>query len=479
MRSNILLILFCFLLVGCSSVASQAADGIEPKAPIAQPTISPLPNPASAFCVQQGYKVEIRAAPDGSQTGYCLFPDGSECDEWAYFRGKCSPANQSSAMHNPASAYCEKQGYQVEIRTDEDGNQSGFCLFPGGSACDEWAYFRGECLPTSGEKPSDSSTSDPERWELYTNQVLGYAFQYPYGAQVSTNDNPLKSLSITGSVMGTETWTISHPSDRGEYLPPENVDLLQFLMDHNLVGENPQPDEQIGGTTAIHFRHERSPQSYAADIYYFANAGQLYQIIIGHSSDIEDWALNESFLQSFSFLQPASSISPAPMTTAVPIDPAAYQDWITYTHPVYNFTIRLPVEWIVEEVADGGPGMNGHILSLHSVDQYSQENIRLTFRLLGEDVLLWPTGVGQGDFVPQGTLIIDGEPAQRMALVCPTGEVTAIWYYQSAEQPNLARGELEFGIIYSATPVHCKSGLSLGSTAQLMGEMIIASLHVH
>jgi putative hemolysin len=478
MKIKILLVLFCLLLAACSLVTSQAADGMEPEAPTAQPTMSTLPNPASAFCEQRGYKVEIHTAGDGSQAGFCIFPDGSECDEWAYYRGECSPTSQGSSMHNPASAYCESQGYTVEIRTAEDGSQTGYCLFPDGSECDEWSYFRGECLPSSDEIPPDSPASDPQHWEMYTNQVLGYTFQYPHGAQVSTNDDPLKSLSISGLVMGDETWTISHPSDRTEYRTPENVDLFQWLTEHNLVGENRLPDEQIGGTTAIHFRHERSPQSYAADLYYFANTGQLYQIIIGHSSEAEDWSLNERFLQSFTFIQPASSISPAPLPSNMSIDPAAYQDWITYTNPAYHFSIRLPDEWIVEEVANGGPGMDGHLLILHPVDQFSQESIRLTFRLLGEDMLLWPTGAGEGNFVPQGTLSITGEPAQRVALVCPTGEVTAIYYHQSADQPNLLRGDLEFGIIYSATPLHCEAGYSLGSQSPLVGEMIIASLHV-
>jgi putative hemolysin len=49
-----------------------------------------LPNPASVYCEQQGYRVEIRTAEDGSQSGVCVFPEG-ECDEWAYFRGECSP----------------------------------------------------------------------------------------------------------------------------------------------------------------------------------------------------------------------------------------------------------------------------------------------------------------------------------------------------------------------------------------------------
>jgi putative hemolysin len=61
-------------------------------APVSTDTSQPnMPNPASAYCEEQGYRLEIRTAADGSQTGYCIFPDGSECDEWAYFRGECGP----------------------------------------------------------------------------------------------------------------------------------------------------------------------------------------------------------------------------------------------------------------------------------------------------------------------------------------------------------------------------------------------------
>lgn len=478
MKTKALFMLCCLLISACSLISSQPDDMADPTEPTVQPTMSTLPNPASAFCEQQGYTLEIRSASDGSQSGFCIFTDGSACEEWAYYRGECAPANEGSSMHNPASVFCEEQGYTLEIRTAEDGSQAGFCLFPDGSACDEWAYFRGECQPSGDEVPAESTDDEVLRWEIYTNQALGYSFQYPIGAEVSINDNPLKSLYISGTVMGSENWTISHPSDREEYRPPENVDLLQWLTDHYLVGELQMPDEQIGGTAALHFRHEPSPQSYAADFYYFANAGQLYQVIIGHSGEVEDSALNNRFLQSFTFFQPAANNAVAPMPTAIPVNPAAYQDWITYTHPVYNFTLRLPADWIVEEVSNGGPGMDGHLLSLHPADQYSQESIRLTFRRPGEDVLLWPTGVGQGEFVPQGTLSIDGQAAQRMLLACPTGEVTSIWYYQGQDQPNLLRGGLEFGFLYSASPVHCAAGHNLSDEAQLVGEMIIASLHV-
>jgi len=51
-----------------------------------------MPNPASVYCEQNGNTLEIQTAADGSQSGVCFFPDGSICDEWAYFRGECGPA---------------------------------------------------------------------------------------------------------------------------------------------------------------------------------------------------------------------------------------------------------------------------------------------------------------------------------------------------------------------------------------------------
>jgi len=53
-----------------------------PKTPKTQ-----IPNPAAVYCVEQGYKYEIRTNPEGSQYGVCIFPDGSECEEWSYFCG--------------------------------------------------------------------------------------------------------------------------------------------------------------------------------------------------------------------------------------------------------------------------------------------------------------------------------------------------------------------------------------------------------
>ncbi len=57
-----------------------------------------LPNPASVNCIEKGNKLDIITADDGSQSGVCTFPDGSSCEEWAYFRGECGPSVQNNPI---------------------------------------------------------------------------------------------------------------------------------------------------------------------------------------------------------------------------------------------------------------------------------------------------------------------------------------------------------------------------------------------
>lgn len=115
-----------------------------------------IANPASAYCEKQGFKLEIRTAQDGSQYGVCMFEDDSECEEWAYYRGECKqgdmdvappPTSTPVGLANPASTYCIEKGGTSEIRTAEDSSQFGVCTFPDGNECEEWAFFRGECTP--------------------------------------------------------------------------------------------------------------------------------------------------------------------------------------------------------------------------------------------------------------------------------------------------------------------------------------------
>lgn len=59
--------------------------------------------------------------------------------------GSESGNSNPAAIANPASVYCKKLGYTLEIRTDAEGGQYGVCIFNDGNECEEWKFFRGEC----------------------------------------------------------------------------------------------------------------------------------------------------------------------------------------------------------------------------------------------------------------------------------------------------------------------------------------------
>jgi putative hemolysin len=51
-------------------------------------------------------------------------------------------AGSAGAVPNPSAVYCIKCGYQYQIRTDSTGGQYGVCVFPDGSECEAWTYYR-------------------------------------------------------------------------------------------------------------------------------------------------------------------------------------------------------------------------------------------------------------------------------------------------------------------------------------------------
>ena len=111
----------------------------EPKEQEGERPSAGLPNPASVYCEKLGYKLEIRTDETGGQYGVCIFPDGQECEEWKFFRGKCGQK----------FSFCEKQGYKIENKIEDMGTwtaEYAVCIFPDGSECKESAFFEGRCV---------------------------------------------------------------------------------------------------------------------------------------------------------------------------------------------------------------------------------------------------------------------------------------------------------------------------------------------
>lgn len=78
------------LLCGCTQAPSSSGT-VTPA--VTTPT-SVIANPAAVFCTQKGYGYEIRKNTDGSEYGVCILPGGTECEEWAYYRGTCNESTE-------------------------------------------------------------------------------------------------------------------------------------------------------------------------------------------------------------------------------------------------------------------------------------------------------------------------------------------------------------------------------------------------
>jgi protein-disulfide isomerase len=83
-----------------------------------------IANPASVFCVDNGGRLEIRNT-DLGQMGFCIFSDGSECEEWAYYRDECTPGGTLIPSDGTIQEKLDAEGQQ-----DDAGGDGGLTAEP-------------------------------------------------------------------------------------------------------------------------------------------------------------------------------------------------------------------------------------------------------------------------------------------------------------------------------------------------------------
>jgi putative hemolysin len=127
--------------------------------------------------------------------------------------GCANPTSAKSGvgLANPASVYCEEQGHTLESRTDENGAY-GVCVFADGTECEEWAYFQGECGPATEDvqpaempvTPTDAPVPMPDpAWAREA--ALGFVFDR-YGEVVFPapgSDWAVENITEEGLVGGS------------------------------------------------------------------------------------------------------------------------------------------------------------------------------------------------------------------------------------------------------------------------------------
>lgn len=102
--------------------------------------ISSGPNPASAFCTQQGGTLSLQTRGDGGQYGLCTFEDNSACEEWAMFRSECPIGGvKTTGFDTIQQKYCAWSGGSTLAVEDAT------CTFSNGVTCDDLAFYNGTC----------------------------------------------------------------------------------------------------------------------------------------------------------------------------------------------------------------------------------------------------------------------------------------------------------------------------------------------
>jgi len=127
----ILLMLTAVLLSGCGLVGNVTPTPLPENPDGEEDPFIGMPNPASFYCQEMGYELDMRENDQGTE-GICVFPNGTECEEWEFLSGGC--ANEWS--------FCQRQGYTIQA-----GQGMASCVFPDGSSCPEYDLFIGECQP--------------------------------------------------------------------------------------------------------------------------------------------------------------------------------------------------------------------------------------------------------------------------------------------------------------------------------------------
>ncbi|MFH1427132.1 MAG: DUF333 domain-containing protein [Patescibacteria group bacterium] len=103
---------------------------------------------------------------------------------------------QNTGLANPASVNCEDKGGTLRMEQDENGTY-GICVLPDGTECEEWEYYRGECgSNTSANAQITDSTTGDEKTAVGNDKIKIFGIQ--------SGDNIVSPATISGEAAAFE-----------------------------------------------------------------------------------------------------------------------------------------------------------------------------------------------------------------------------------------------------------------------------------
>jgi hypothetical protein len=171
-----------------------------------------MPNPASVYCSEQGNQLEIRTAVDGSQNGVCVFPDGSTCDEWAYYQGECGPAAQ-----NIPTPVLTVEATETASVGGPGGNASGGFMPPGTTEelTDWWGVIK-------------SSEPGAQYDDYFERQDLGQIIYFGIDSMVPEVKSQIETLRDSGKIVHLYGTLFSNVMDyNGSQIQVDRIEIFE------------------------------------------------------------------------------------------------------------------------------------------------------------------------------------------------------------------------------------------------------------
>ena len=334
-------------------------------------------------------------------------------------------------LPNPASVYCEEQGYTLELRTDENGAY-GVCIFPDGSECEEWAYFNEECQPGDSINDKQDQVVDLVVVAWY-GKVVTAPEGIPTSSKLILYPEGSSEVYITGATGEVEDQILSirdiEPPGRDANFwgsltcPPANLsECLLTVTKIRISGPDPMFDpDLVEGWVGTIYMGPPGPRSGGDD--YFAIAGPFNVQYGIHGADenlqsqieavrdtggpvaiwgqiiagVPDWNATQILVTQIQQISDEVEGLASPPVWA-PED----NGWSTYTNETYNYTFSYPPTATVTEL-EGDFCINlEYSLGYIYISASSNQNFI--------QIPCGRTGVGAGDLIDKTeTVMINGQ----------------------------------------------------------------------
>lgn len=143
-----LIMIIMIILTGCEK-PSNSINTKESNASCSEEPSSFVGNPAAFYCTNvMGYEYQVITEEDGSQKGQCSMPDGLACDQWAFYAGECGAEY----------SYCALE--EMSIETRHDGNDPYSSTYGVCTGSGERSEFKISDIIDFNLKPSEKVPSE-------------------------------------------------------------------------------------------------------------------------------------------------------------------------------------------------------------------------------------------------------------------------------------------------------------------------------